>query len=505
MTAPAPGPAPAESAIRRGIRGGYLNLVVTWGVQLLMVPLLLHHLGSETYGLYAARTAVAGYFALLTFGSTLAVPRYVADLAARGESEALNALVSTYLAAFLLVGVLGMTLGLGVTPLLARWLAVPDALRGLIAPAWRLVLGGWAIGLSAGLFQSLLTGLSEVHLANLANAARAALNLAVAAAVLWSGGSLTDLLLGLLAATLVASVALYVLVRRRHPAIRLSLRYARLGTMRATARPTAYYFLMQLAAVVVMGTDNIVIGVFLGVRQVAAYAVAFQLWAVMLAVLWSGIDVLLPFVARWSARGGADDEALRQAFVRSTKYAFAGSVLAAIVLVAWGRWLIARWVGPALAVPAPLLAVFAFMLLTASPIHTAALVLAGMGRHRAPAIGGAVEAALNLALSLALVRPLGLLGVALGTAASGLLTNAWVAPRAACRELGIGLGGYLRGALAPALPPALLAGALALVAGGRVPALTMAAVVVIFATTFWMTALDAGERREALTLFRATG
>ncbi|MDP3775263.1 MAG: oligosaccharide flippase family protein, partial [Gemmatimonadales bacterium] len=250
--------APAEPAIRKGIRGGYLNLVVTWVVQLVMVPLVLHHLGSATYGLYAALTAVAGYFALLTFGSALTVPRYVADLAARGEAEALNAFVSTYLVAFLAVGVVGLAIGLAATPLLARWIVVPEELRAAIAPAWRLVLGGWAIGLAAGLFQSLLTGLGEVQLANLANSARTALNLAVAAAVLGTGGQLSDLLVGLIAATLVSSLALYVLVRRRHPSITLSFAHARFGTWRATLKPTAYFFLMQLAALVVMGTDNIV-------------------------------------------------------------------------------------------------------------------------------------------------------------------------------------------------------------------------------------------------------
>ncbi|MEK6769483.1 MAG: oligosaccharide flippase family protein [Gemmatimonadota bacterium] len=498
--------APAEPAIRKGIRGGYLNLVVTWVVQLVMVPLLLHRLGSATYGLYAALTAVAGYFALLTFGSALTVPRYVADLAARGEAEALNAFVSTYLVAFLAVGVVGLAIGLAATPLLARWMVVPEELRAAIAPAWRLVLGGWAIGLAAGLFQSLLTGLGEVQLANLANSARTALNLAVAAAVLGAGGRLSDLLVGLIAATLVSSLALYVLVRRRHPGITLSFAHARFGTLRVTLKPTAYYFLMQLAAVVVMGTDNIVIGVFLGVERVAAYAVAFQLWAIMLAVLWSGGDVLLPFFARWSARSEA--ETLRRAFLKSTKYAFAGSVLAAIVLTAYGQRLILWWVGPALVVDRRVLWVFAFMLLIATPIHTAALVLAGMGRHRAPAVGGAVEAALNIVLSLLLVRPLGVLGVALGTAISGVLTNAWIAPRAAGAELEIGLGEYLRGTLGPALAPGLLAGAVAMIAGQRAAGgagvvVAMAAVAVVFVVAFWMVGLDAEERRAALKLVSA--
>ena len=105
--------APAEPAIRKGIRGGYLNLVVTWAVQLLMVPLLLHHLGRETYGLYAALTAIVGYFALLTFGSTLAVPRYGAGRAAGGGGGARDALVSTYRVAFGVVGAARGWLGAG--------------------------------------------------------------------------------------------------------------------------------------------------------------------------------------------------------------------------------------------------------------------------------------------------------------------------------------------------------------------------------------------------------
>ena len=40
-------------AIRLGVWTSYLNLGVTWAIQLLMVPLLLGHLGAQTYGLYA--------------------------------------------------------------------------------------------------------------------------------------------------------------------------------------------------------------------------------------------------------------------------------------------------------------------------------------------------------------------------------------------------------------------------------------------------------------------
>jgi len=490
-------------AIRLGVWSGYLNLGITWAIQLVMVPLLLSHLGRETYGLYAALTSVVGYFSLLTFGSSLTVPRYVADHAARGEGEALSRFVSTYLVVYAAVAAAGLILGIAAAPLVRAVLKVPPGLADAVAPAWRLVVAGWALGLAAGLLQSLLTGLGEVHLANLAASARTILNLGFAAAILLAGGRLDALLEGFLAAALLSGVGLFVLIRLAHPEIRIAPRLASWATLQRSGRPAAYYFLMQIAALVVMGTDNIVISVFLGVGSVAAYAVAFQLYALAVSALWSGVDVLLPFFARWGARGEA--ERLQAAFLRATKLSLAGTVLAAVLLAAFGGQVIAWWVGPSLFVGEPVLLVFCAMLLIATPIHSAALVLAGLGRHRAPAIGGGVEAVLNLVLSILLVRTLGVLGVALGTLLAGAATNGWVAPRAACRELNIRGGAYLRATLAPTVLPALVAGTLAWLTAGRGAGFGPAAAGIAltaagFVATYWAFSLTPDERHAVRSL-----
>lgn len=470
-----------------------------------MVPLLLHHLGTSTYGLYATLTSVVGYFGLLTFGSTLTVPRYVAEHAAHGDTDALGTFVSTYLAAHLAVAAVGFAAALALAPLLVRVLAVPAALHPLVAPAFRLVAAGWALGLTAGLWQSMLTGMGDVHLANLANSVRTVLNLSAAAAAVAAGGDLDVLLAALMVSSLLGAAGAWWVVRRRHPDIPIALRRARLGLLRATGPSASFYFLMQVAALVVMGTDNIVIGAFRGVGAVAPYAVAFQLWAMSLAVLWSGVDALMPFFTRWHARG--ELERLRDAYVRGTRAVVAGSALAALVLGGFGALLIRWWVGPSLAVEGRLLWVFAALCLTATPIHMAALLLAALGRHRPAALGGAAEAVLNLSLSLLLVRPLGVFGVALATLLSALVTNAWVATGAAARELDLGVWAYVRQTIVPALPPTLVAGLLmaatASVIRGSFPLTAGALVLVVgsFAGVFWWR-LDEADRRVAWALVR---
>lgn len=449
------------TSLRRGIQGGYLNLAVTWGVQALLVPLLLHRLGRDAFGLYATLTSLAGYFALLTFGSALTVPRYVAQHAARNDRAGLNAFASTYLTLHVGIALAGLAIAAAAMPVLASRLEVPLGLQPLVSRAWMLVAGAWALGLVGGLCQSFLNGLGDVGLANVVNSVRTVMTLLAAWAAIESGGGLTRVLAALLVSSLLGTVVAFAIVRHRRPDIRMDIGATDRAILRETLRPAAWYFLMQVAALVVTGTDNLIIGSTLGVGEVAGYAVAFQLWAMSLALLWAGVDALQPFVTKWDVE--QDHDRLRTAYLKATAFSVAGAGVFALVLVLAGQRVIALWVGDTVTIDRRVLFVFAGMLLTATPIHTAALVLAGMGKHRRVALGGAAEAVLNIVISLILVRSLGVLGVALGTLLSGLLTNAWIAPTTANREMGIPLGIYLRW-VGPALVPGVVAIGLAFAA-----------------------------------------
>jgi O-antigen/teichoic acid export membrane protein len=86
------------------------------------------------------------------------------------------------------------------------------------------------------------------------------------------------------------------------------------------------------------------------------------------------------------------------------------------------------------------------------PIRGVALpILMGLGKPGRPAVALLVMGLLNLGLSIALIGPLGLVGVALGTAVPNVLFAGFVLV-AACGELEVSLGEYLRHVLGRALP-----------------------------------------------------
>jgi O-antigen/teichoic acid export membrane protein len=77
------------------------------------------------------------------------------------------------------------------------------------------------------------------------------------------------------------------------------------------------------------------------------------------------------------------------------------------------------------------------------PVRGVALpVLMGIGKPKLPTIAFVVAGILNVAISIALAKPLGLIGVALGTAIPNV-AFAVVVLWAACRELDISVASYL--------------------------------------------------------------
>jgi peptidoglycan biosynthesis protein MviN/MurJ (putative lipid II flippase) len=84
-------------------------------------------------------------------------------------------------------------------------------------------------------------------------------------------------------------------------------------------------------------------------------------------------------------------------------------------------------------------------------------LLMGLGKPRLPALAFIAAGTLNLGLSLALVKPFGLVGVALGTAIPNLLFG-WFVLHMACRELDIPVAKstwYIAGKSALAAVPVL--------------------------------------------------
>jgi O-antigen/teichoic acid export membrane protein len=136
---------------------------------------------------------------------------------------------------------------------------------------------------------------------------------------------------------------------------------------------------------------------------------------------------------------------LRETFLKWSKIALTLTLMVGMFLIVLGPRFIAWWIDPSFERPAgqvlQILMVSYFVFL---PVRGVALpILFGLGKPGLPALGFLAAGLLNLGLSVWLVRPFGLAGVALGTAIPNVLFAGLVLVQT-CREMDTSVVDFLR-------------------------------------------------------------
>ena len=173
------------------------------------------------------------------------------------------------------------------------------------------------------------------------------------------------------------------------------------------------FFLIQVAAVVVFSSDNVIVSHYLGAAVVTPYSVTWRLVG-LAAVLQS-----LIFPALWPAYAEAyakrDYGWIRRTFSLTMKGTVMLNLCCVAGLVVFGRVLIRWWAGNAAVPTFSLLLAMGLWALISGFMSVESCLLAALNRTREQAFLSMIAAGLNIALSIALVRHIGAVGVIGGT------------------------------------------------------------------------------------------
>jgi O-antigen/teichoic acid export membrane protein len=209
-------------------------------------------------------------------------------------------------------------------------------------------------------------------------------------------------------------------------------------------------FLWIVANQVIFYSDSLVIGYFLGAGSITVFAIAGSLINYGRNVVSLVTDTFYPAATRLDER--QDLAGLRELLIAGTRVALLVAIPLCLGLIFLGKQFIILWMGKPYASSAVFLTVLAIPQLSAMSQYVSALVLAGMAKHRALAYLALAEGAANLALSIYLVRKIGLIGVAWGTVIPDLVCMTVIVPLYTLRILKMGVGEYVaRAYVGPAL------------------------------------------------------
>ena len=408
--------------LAKAVWSGAAARLVTTAAGMMSISLTVRYLGGDRYGLWATVAGAVMWVNLLDLGVANALTNNLARAHALDDRlSAAQHLTNALLMTGSMAVVAGLTFAVGFR--YVNWMrllnvgaAVPQLeVRHFVAAAIGLLLAG----LPGGLAGRVLAGYQELHRYNFVTCAGAITGLLALALGMIFHVSMP--LLFILSAGCLPLASLTLLVRTigwSKPWLRPRLLLSNKNTILELLSSGWAFFLIQISAVVVYSSDNLIVSHYLGPAEVTPYSVTWRL-ASLAAVVQS-----LLFPALWPAYAEAharrDYNWVRRTFTFTLRGTVVFNAASAVLLVSLGKPLIRLWAGPVAVPSAPLLVAMAVWILVSGFMSVESCLLAALNRTRAQAVLSIVAAALNVTLSITLVQRVGSLGVIAGTILSYL-------------------------------------------------------------------------------------
>ena len=483
----------------RNISMDYLALGVDVLIGVVMLPFNVAHLGQSTYGLWVLVASVTAYFSMLDLGYGVAQVKFASEYRARRDAEGLNQIISSLFFVFCIIGLLAVSLGFLLALNLDKFFNITPEQASTGRTVLMIISAYVALGFPASVFGGIVNGFQRHYINGFVSISTSLVVAAVNVAVLLAGYGLVELVAATATIRALSYIGYGMNAYRAFPGLRLRLSKVRLTRLREVTGFSAFILLIDLANKVNYASDALVIGAFMGTVAIAIWAVAQRLIDATQMITGQLNGALFPIMVDNATLGQTDR--LREIFIQGTRISLAMVIPIATGLCLLAGPLVMAWVGPEFVGSIPIIYVLAIAVAIRVGNSSATTLLKGSGRHRLLATSNLVIAVANLGLSVALIRPLGLIGVALGTLIALAIVSVLVLFPAACRRVKLSTTEALKTAILPALWPALfMASFLAItrnVAGPSLAAIALQSITagLIYLAVFMMFAIDREERQ----------
>jgi O-antigen/teichoic acid export membrane protein len=485
--------------VARNVSTRYLAIGVEALLGLVVLPFNIAHLGQSAYGLWMLTASVTAYFSVLDLGYGGALVKFVAQYRARRDVRGLNEILSTTFVVFATFGVLTYVVAIGIALCMGHLFTLtPDQIH-----TGRIVLlitsSSVAVGTAVSVFGAVNNGFQRFDLNNLVGTAASATAAAVNVAVLLAGYGLVELVAATTAVRLLSYVAYRANAYRIFPEMRIRIGSFRRERLREVTSLSVYMLLIDWANKLNYSVDALVIGAFMNTAAVAVWVVGQRVAEVIQRLTNQLNEVLFPTVVDNDAADRM--HRLRAIFVQGTRLSLATVVPMGGAMMLMAGPLVQAWVGHGFTGSVAVLQLLALAVIVRIGTATASTLLKGAGEHRLVAFANVAAAMVNVAVSIAIVKPFGLVGVAIGTLVPVCIASSVVIFPAGCRRVQLPLRRGLAEAVWPAVWPAAVMTAFVYATRDLVPVsliavgMEIAAACLVYAAVFVAFAISRDERR----------
>jgi O-antigen/teichoic acid export membrane protein len=403
----------------RGLAATLLSASTGLLSTLILIPVALHYLGPESYGRWTIMFQVVGFAGLLDLGISYAVTRDLAAARAGQPIDQQRRLLASGFVLYLALASILILCGVLLMPVVTSIVSESE-----IRNTWMLLMLFAAAAFPVRFIGAANVGAQAIAPASIVGFVQGVTNVLLAVVLLRQGIGIEALALALVVSEALALV-LQLAVFQRHVGLSsLDPRGFRFRSATKLLGFSLQVFVTGLSWTIVWSMDPLIVGAALGATAVTMYTVSARVPAQLVALVNLGADVSMPGFTDIHTKESVAER--RSAYVRLGQLVGLASGFCAAGVIVFLRPFVDVWVGVGYRPSVPVVLALAYLVIHHPIQHACAVVLVSARAIRTFAWVSAVEATINVALSLILVRPLGILGVLIATILAGLIDLSYV-------------------------------------------------------------------------------
>jgi O-antigen/teichoic acid export membrane protein len=428
--------------IVRSIGSNWMALATSVVTAFFLSPFIVHHLGNTAYGVWTLVVSMISLMGLLDLGMRGAITRFVSRNHAQGNHQEASRAVSAGLWLRLWVACVIVAVSVVLSAVAPVIFHIPSDLRMAARGAILLVGASFALTLACGVFGGVLVALGRFSYVSGVSISQTMLRAAGVVWLLRAGHGILSLAIWEFTVAVLVNSALLTLCSRVYPELQISLKRPDPALFRQFVSYSLYVFLIHCATMAIYYTDNLIVGTFVSAAAVTFYSIGGSILEYLRQAVTSVTTIFMPLASSFEARG--EHSELRRLLIQGTRFTLFISIPIAVALYFRGHTFIELWMG---AQYAPISGHIVKILLLAQVFSianfTSGNIAFGMARHRPFALAVLTESIANLALSILLVKRIGITGVAWGTVVPNLIVQLFFWPRYICKLLEMPVRSYL--------------------------------------------------------------
>jgi len=402
----------------------YFRQVVQIGVFVFLTPFIAGKLGTESFGLWSLIQATVSILGLMDMGFATSVVKFVADARGKDDKERLSYLTSTFFWLYFGLGILLMGVAFAMVPWLPQMLKITPEYAQAGKAVFVIIAFRFALAMPLGLFVGMMVSYQKQWLANLIKTAGVLLYAGLAVWALTTNPSVQLLAWMSLISNTIACTVGFMLCLFKLPNFNISLSRLKLKLLPEVTSFSFFFFVINISSFIYTRVDLIIVQRFLTLSEL---------------------------------KGAKEEKNIRALFQKGSKLTIAFAVPLLTGLFWYSKDILGIWMGDDFIGATSALRILIAAIFI-SIVHTnSSNILAMTGQHKFLSccfIGGQL---FNLTLTLLLVKPMGIAGVALATLISTFFVETCFIQRRANRQYNFSVFGFYKDTLWPSIPGLILA------------------------------------------------